>query len=40
MGIFDWILLTLFLGSFVGSCASLGAAPAAAQADPLPEPKR
>lgn len=27
MGIFDYALIGLFLLSFVGSCASLGAAP-------------
>lgn len=26
MGIFDYVLTTLFLASFIGSCASLGAA--------------
>jgi len=40
MGIFDWILIALFFGSFIGSCASLGASPAPLGADPLPEPKR
>jgi len=25
MGIGDWILMTLFFASFLGSCASLGA---------------
>lgn len=28
MGIFDYVLITVFLASFIGSCASLGATPA------------
>jgi hypothetical protein len=28
MGIFDWILISAFIGSFIGSCWSLGSAPA------------
>ncbi|HTK59660.1 MAG TPA: hypothetical protein VL283_00475 [Candidatus Baltobacteraceae bacterium] len=38
MGIFDWVLIGLFLYGFIGSCASLGATssppPAAPGADP------
>ncbi len=33
MGIFDGILIALFLASFIGSCASLGAAPHAPAKD-------